>query len=116
MWERSLRAADKRPRTIAAYLHALDKLARSVGDRPIDAVSRADHEALMSKLQEQGLGAATRVAVHRPRRTFWKWAIGHPDIPVTKDPMAGMELPRIPEKVTEFVGRLTASGSRRRER
>jgi integrase/recombinase XerC len=103
MWERSLRAADKSPRTIAAYLYALHKLTKSVGNRPIDSVSRADHEALMSELQEQHLGAATRVAVHRPLRTFWKWAIGHLDVPVTKDPMAGMELPRVPEKVMAFV-------------
>ncbi len=103
MWERSLRAADKSPRTIGAYLYALEKLTASVGSRPIGSLSRTDHEALMSELQAQGLSAATRVAVHRPLRTFWKWAIGHPDVPVAKDPMAGMELPRVREKVVEFV-------------
>lgn len=41
MWERSLRAADKSPRTIAAYLYALDKLTKIAGSRPIDSVSRA---------------------------------------------------------------------------
>ena len=55
MWERSLRAADKSPRTIAAYLYALDKLTKRVGDRPIDSVSRADHEALMGDLQAWAL-------------------------------------------------------------
>jgi hypothetical protein len=113
MWERSLRAADKSPRTIAAYLYALHKLTNSVGNRPIDSVSRADHEALMSMLQEQGLGAATRVAVHRPLRTFRKWAIGHPDVPVAKDPMAGMGLPRVPEKVMAFVTDTSSVGSSR---
>ena len=103
MWERSLRAADKSPRTIAAYLYSLEKLTSRVGDRAVGSLSRADHEALMSELQARGLSAATRVAVHRPLRTFWKWAIGHPDVPVTKDPMAGMELPRVPEKIVEFV-------------
>lgn len=103
MWERSLRAADKSPRTIAAYLYSLEKLSARVGDRAVDSLSRADHESLMGELQAQGLSAATRVAVHRPLRTFWKWAIGHPDVSVSKDPMAGMELPRVPEKVVEFV-------------
>ena len=103
MWERSLRAADKSPRTIAAYLYSLEKLTSRVGDQAIDSISRADHEDLMSELQARGLSAATRVAVHRPLRTFWKWAIGHPDVPVSKDPMAGMELPRVPEKIVEFV-------------
>jgi site-specific recombinase XerD len=103
MWERSLRAADKSPRTIGSYVYALAKLTNAVGNRSIDTLTRADHEALMSDLQAQGLGAATRVAVHRPLRTFWKWAIAHPDVPVAKDPMAGMELPRVPEKVVEFV-------------
>lgn len=103
MWERSLRAADKSPRTITAYLYSLEKLTARVGDRAIDSLSRADHEALMSELHARGLSAPTRVAVHRPLRTFWKWAIGHPDVPVSKDPMAGMELPRVPEKIVEFV-------------
>jgi site-specific recombinase XerD len=103
MWERSLRAADKSPRTLSAYRYALDKLIEHVGDRPVHGVDRSDHESLMSALQERGLGAATRVAIQRPLRTFWKWALAHPDVPVSRDPMAGMELPRLPEKVVEFV-------------
>jgi site-specific recombinase XerD len=103
MWERSLRAADKSPRTIAAYRYAVDKLIAHVGSRPIEAITRADHEALMSALQDQGLSAASRVAVYRPLRTFWRWALAHPDVPVARDPMAGMELPRVPEKIVEFV-------------
>jgi site-specific recombinase XerD len=103
MWERSLRAADKSPRTLGSYVYALAKLTKAVGNRSIETVTRADHEALMSDLQAQGLGVATRVAVQRPLRTFWKWAIAHPDVPVANDPMAGMDLPRVPEKVVEFV-------------
>lgn len=103
MWERSLRAADKSPRTTSSYRYALDKLIEHVGDRSVATITRADHESLMSVMQERGLSAATRVAVYRPLRTFWKWAIAHPDVPVSVDPMSGMELPRVPEKVVEFV-------------
>jgi site-specific recombinase XerD len=102
-WERSLKAADKSPRTIASYRYAIDKLIEHSGDRPVDAIARTDHESLMSELQERGLSAASRVAVYRPLRTFWKWALAHPDVPVARDPMAGMELPRVPEKIVEFV-------------
>src|SRR5688572_18824910 len=70
MWEQSLKAADKSPRTISSYRYALDKLIEHVGDRSIGAIGRADHESLMSVLRERGLGAATRVAVYRPLRTF----------------------------------------------
>ena len=91
----------KSPRTVGSYLYALAKLTKVVGNRPIEAITRADHEA--DEREAQGLGAATRVAVQRPLRTFWQWAIAHPDVPVAKDPMAGMELPRVPEKVVEFV-------------
>lgn len=103
LWERSLKAADKSPRTITAYRYAIDKLIAHVGTRSIDAIKRADHEALMSSLQDQGLSAASRVAVYRPLRTFWKWALAHPDVPVAGDPMEGMQLPRVPETIVEFV-------------
>jgi site-specific recombinase XerD len=103
MWERSLKAADKSERTVSSYRYAVGKLIEHVGDRSVGAISRADHESLMSALQERGLGPATRVAVYRPLRTFWKWALFHPDVPVSADPMAGMELPRVPEKIVEFV-------------
>ena len=32
MWERSLRAADKSPRTVGSYLYALAKLTNGVGE------------------------------------------------------------------------------------
>ena len=103
MWERSLLLADKSPRTISSYRYATDKLVRVVGDRAVESLTRTDHEALFANLQASGISAATRVAVYRPLRTFWRWAIEHDDLRVTRDPMNGMRPPKVETKVVEFV-------------
>lgn len=96
MFERSLRAANKSEKTITTYTHAVRKLIEHVGDRPIDSITRADHERLVGELQTQGWKASSISTVYRSLRSFWKWAVEHDDVPVARDPMNGMRPPVVP--------------------
>jgi integrase/recombinase XerC len=104
LWHQSLRSDNKSPRTIHAYTYAIKTLTAFLGpDRPLDQITRADHERLMGDLFERGWKPASVSTVYRPLRSFWKWAARHDDMPVSKDPMNGMQAPVVPEKTVEFV-------------
>src|ERR1035437_2590684 len=97
LWRRSLEAANKAPKTIVTYLFAVDRLAGQVGaDRPINKITRADHEATLLSLKGRG-GAEAQPAsvstVYRSLRAFWGWVVTAEDLPVKRDPMNGMRGP-----------------------
>lgn len=103
-WGRSLRSANKSEKTIRTYLDAAGKLSQHVSDlRPIDEISRDDHEAMLAALAEKGWKPASRATVFRSLRSFWNWAVDHDGMPVHRDPMNGMKAPAIPEESLEFV-------------
>ena len=103
-WERSLRAAGRSAKTITTYLDAVNRLAAAVGgDRAIDQVSRADHEGILLGLERLGWKPASRSVIYRSLRSFWVFALGHPELPVDRNPMHGMAAPTIPETMIEFV-------------
>src|SRR5712691_11612741 len=104
LWQRSMRSDNKSPRTIQTYTYAMAHLVEHVGaDRPIDQITRRDHEDLMGILLERGWKPASVSAVYRQLRSFSKFVAGHDDLPVAKDPMNGMRPPTVPETQVEFV-------------
>jgi len=104
-WARSLRASDRSPATVRSYLYATGHLIRRVGpDRGVGSIRRDDIEALLATLKDEGLSAASRVAVYMPLVAFFKWAVAHPDMPVDRSPMDGVEKPRTRVQPVEFVG------------
>jgi site-specific recombinase XerD len=104
MWGSSLRAANKADKTIRTYLDAVGKLEAQVTSlQPIDRITRADHEQMIAGLYAQGWRPSSVSTVYRSLRSFWKYVVGHEDLPVAKDPMNGMAAPVIPETTIEFV-------------
>ena len=104
MWGSSLRAANKADKTIRTYLDAVGKLEAQVTSlRPINKVTRSDHEAMVAGLYAAGWKPSSVSTVYRSLRSFWKFVVEHDDLPVTKDPMNGMSAPVIPETTIEFV-------------
>src|SRR5688572_9470598 len=76
-WLRSLRAGDKSPRTVSAYAYALGKLSERVDSAtPVERIEQGDIEALYVALKASGLSPASRSAIDRPLRTFFRWAVG----------------------------------------
>ena len=103
-WERSLVAANKSPKTVSIYLYAGRVLADHVTPvRPLDRITQADHEDLIATLTVKGWKESSRLTAYRSLRSFWGWAVKHPDMPVAKDPMNGMTAPTVPETTVEFV-------------
>ncbi len=102
-WIRSLRSANKSPRTCQTYAYATGKLAEQLGpDRAVGAVSRRDHEDLLASLSDRGWKPSSVSTVYRSLRTFWAFAVAHDGLPVTRDPMNGMAAPVVPETVVRF--------------
>ncbi len=96
-WERSLRATGRSSKTITTYLNATNRLAASVGsDRVIDQVSRTDHEGILLGLERLGWKPASQSVVFRSLRSFWVFVLGHPELPVDRNPMHGMAAPTVP--------------------
>lgn len=103
MWERSLKAANKAPRTVRLYLSALAYLLDHVGPTTaVNQVRRAQIEDLIAKFQEQGLQPATISSRFRPWRTFFTWCVEREDVPLNISPMRGMDVPKVPPKLVEF--------------
>ena len=103
-WARSLRAAGRSPKTITTYLDAARKLAELVGpERRLDRITRDDLEALLEALADRGWKPASRSVVYRSLRSFWAFVVGHDELPIERDPMAGMAAPTVPETTIVFV-------------
>src|SRR5690349_2718300 len=104
MWASSLKAANKADKTIRTYIDAVGKLEAQVTSlRPIDRITRSDHEAMIAGLYAQGWKPSSVSTVYRSLRSFWKFVVGHDDLPVDKDPMNGMTAPVIPETTVQFL-------------
>jgi integrase/recombinase XerC len=99
-WQRSMRANNLAPKTQTTYGYAASKLVAHLGaGRPLAAITRRDHEAMLDAL---ALAPASKAGIYRSLRAFWAFAVAHDELPVERDPMNGMKAPTIPEKAVEF--------------
>jgi integrase len=93
-WERHLRAQHRSPRTIVAYLDAVDRFVRQVGPLPVDRVTRAHLEDWI--VAELGrTSPSTAAGYFRRMQQFWRYAVEEGEVEVS--PMVRMRAPKIPE-------------------
>lgn len=99
-FERSLRAANKSPKTIETYLEALRPFAAFLAERqfPQDVARlRREHvEAFMTYLLERWK-PATANNRYRALQQFFRWCVEEGEIKIS--PMAKMTPPKIPEEL-----------------
>jgi site-specific recombinase XerD len=98
-WERSLRAANRAPKTLKNYLDAAEQLLaylEAMG-MPTDAsgVRREHVEAYLSDLHDRGRSPSTVATRFRALQQLFKWLDEEGEI--TRSPMERMKPPLIPE-------------------
>jgi site-specific recombinase XerD len=98
-WERSLRAANRAPKTLKNYLDAAGQLLAflEASGMPTDAVGvRREHvEAYLENLYGQGRSASTVATRFRALQQLFKWLADEGEI--ARSPMERMKPPLIPE-------------------
>src|SRR3954451_17005488 len=90
---RSLRARNRSPRTVQAYLESAQLLAAYTG-RDLDSLTRADVEDFLGD-QLSGHRATTAAGRYRNLQQFYRWAVEEQLVEVS--PMAGLRPPTVPE-------------------
>jgi site-specific recombinase XerD len=115
-WRRSLRAANRAPRTITAYLEAGESFDAwmKAGHRStiVQDLSRADVEGYLEALFARGASASTAAGHYRRLQQMFRWLVDEGEL--ERSPMAGMRPPAIPEQpvpvlTEEEIGRLLAA-------
>jgi len=98
-YRRHLRAENKSPATLTAYLGALELFNRFVKERgmPTELVAiRREHlEAFLVDLTERGSSPASVSFYYRSLQPFFKWAVDEDEL--RESPMARMRPPKVPE-------------------
>lgn len=98
-WERSLRAANRAPRTIDAYLDAARQLEAFLTSRgmpvAVDAIAREHIEAFLADTLARGLSASTAAGYYRRLQQLFRWLDEEGEIPAS--PMMKMRPPHVPE-------------------
>jgi site-specific recombinase XerD len=104
-FQRSLRAANKSPRTVETYLDALDQLCGFLAERgmPTTAagVTREHIEAYLVELLDLGRAPATVSNRFRALQQFWKFLVDEGEI--TASPMERMARPRVPDQPVDVL-------------
>lgn len=100
-WTRSLRAANRAPRTIDGYRSDLANLTAFLDWRdPLNA-TRQDIEAFLVAGRDRGLADATIARQFRSLQQFYKWAEDEGEIDA--NPMAKMKPPTIAERPPDII-------------
>lgn len=102
---RSLRAANKAPRTVQTYLDALEIFERFLAargmPRDVGAIRREHVEAFLVGLQERGRRPASVANRYRSLQQFFRWLVEDDEIPTS--PMAKMRPPVVPVQPPEVL-------------
>jgi len=98
-FRRHLRATNKAPRTIDAYLDAGERFGAwlAANGKPDDVteVTKANVETYLASVLGAGASASTAAGYYRRLQQFFRWLTEEGEIPVS--PMAKMRPPAIPE-------------------
>jgi site-specific recombinase XerD len=104
-WERSLRATNRAPRTIQAYVEAARLFEAFLLGRgmPTDvgAIRREHVEAFLEDDLSRGLAAATAAGHYRRLQQLFRWLDEEGEIP--QSPMAKMRPPQVPDQPVPVV-------------
>jgi site-specific recombinase XerD len=94
-WARSLRAANRSPRTIEAYLADAELFTSHIdGVDPLNA-RRSDVKSFLASQYDKGLADATVARRYRSLLQFFRWAEDEGEIDF--NPMAKMKPPKVAE-------------------
>src|SRR3954449_12426665 len=91
---RSLRARNRSPRTVQAYLESARLLVEYSGGRDLDLLTRGDSEDFLGD-QLSRHRATTAAGRYRNLQQFYRWAVEEQLVEVS--PMAGLRPPTVPE-------------------
>jgi len=91
---RSLRARNRSPRTVQAYLESARLLVEYSGGRDLDSLTRGDIEDFLGD-QLSRHRATTAAGRYRNLQQFYRWAVAEELVEIS--PMAGLRPPTVPE-------------------
>src|SRR3954451_12502990 len=101
---RSLRARNRSPRTVQAYLESAQLLLEYSGGRDLDSLTRADIEDFLAD-QLSRHRATTAAGRYRNLQQFYRWAVEEQLVEVS--PMAGLRPPTVPETPVPILDETT---------
>jgi site-specific recombinase XerD len=113
---RSLRARNRSPRTVQAYLESAQLLAEYSGGRDLDSLTRGGIEDFLAD-QLSRHRATTAAGRYRNLQQFYRWAVEEELVEVS--PMAGLRPPTVPESsvpvldeaaISQLLGTMTGRG------
>src|SRR3954470_11252159 len=112
---RSLRARNRSPRTVQAYLESAQLLVEYSAGRDLDSLTRGDIEDFLGD-QLSRHRATTAAGRYRNLQQFYRWAVDEELVEIS--PMAGLRPPSVPETPIPVldessIGRLLATMSGR---
>lgn len=94
-WERSLRARNRAPRTIASYLASAREFIDAGGDLPVEDIRQHHVEDHIDGLLKRTSASSAATAYRRLQQLF-RWLTDEGEI--TENPMRRMSPPHIPDK------------------
>jgi len=99
-WVHELRALNRSPQTVRAYLSDVAQLARWLG-RPLEEATADDLRRFVRALHEAGLSARSRARKVVAIRRFYEYLMDSRGLP---NPAERLEVPRVPrERVPRFM-------------
>ena len=99
-WARELRALNRSPQTVRAYIADLAQLARWLG-KPVEEATAEDLRRFVRALHEAGLSARSRARKVVAVRRFYEFLTASRGLP---NPAERLEVPRVPrERVPRFM-------------
>ncbi len=105
-YRRHLRAENKAPATLTAYLGALDLFNRFLKEHGMPeeliAIRREHLEAFLVDLQERGSSPASVSFYYRSLQPFFKWAVDEDEL--RESPLARMRPPKVPDNPPPVLG------------
>lgn len=99
-FERSLRARNKAPRTIADYTAAAHRLAAHLGDPDITTITRAHIEDYIDQTMQR-TSASTAASDYRRLQQLFGWLVDEHELDDT--PMRRMNPPHIPDRPVPVI-------------
>lgn len=94
-WERTLKARNRAPRTIASYLSTAREFIDAAGDLEVDAVTQATVEDHIDGLLAR-TSASNAATAYRRLQQLFRWLTEEGEIP--ESPMRRMSPPAVPDK------------------
>lgn len=100
-WARSLRASNRSPATIHAYVRDTERFVEHLGDTDLLDAGRRDVEEYLAGCRDVGLAEATVARRYRSLLQFFRWAEEEGEVEV--NPMLKMRPPKVTEQPPPII-------------